>query len=422
MMKDYHIQKDILCIDLKSFYASVECVLLDLNPFTTPLVVADQSRGSGSVVLAVSPYLKTLGVPSRCRLSDLPKGINIHIQKPRMKTYMTFARDIVAIYLSYVSYEDMHIYSIDEVFLDVTSYLSYYKMDVKTLAKTILDDVLKKTGIHATCGIGKNMLLSKLALDIEAKHAKDFIASWDYEDIKQKLWTLPNLSDMWGIGSRTEKNLNRLGIKTIYDLAHTDPMLLKHHFGIIGEEMYYHAHGIDLSRIQDHTTMMSRRKSYGQSQVLFKDYYAPEIFTIIRETLDEVSRRLRMNHKAAKTISLGISYSADIGGGFGRQYTFDQPTMHMSLMYHACLDLFHTFYDGSPIRRIHVSVTNLSTPTHIQLSLFEDISEIDDELSLYEAVDYLKHTYGKHVIDRGSSLLEHSTIKARHHMVGGHHE
>jgi DNA polymerase V len=168
--------------------------------------------------------------------------------------------------------------------------------------------------------------------------------------------------------------------------------------------------------------MLSRRKSYGQSQVLFKDYYAPEIFTIIRETLDEVSRRLRMNHKAAKTISLGISYSSDIGGGFGRQHTFDQPTMQMSLMYHTCLDLFHTYYDGSPIRRIHISVTNLITPKHIQLSLFEDVSALDDELSLYEAVDYLKHTYGKHIIDRGSSLLNHSTIKARNHMIGGHHE
>ena len=421
-MTQYHIYKNILCIDLKSFYASVECVLLDVDPFKTPLVVADTSRGGGSVVLAVSPYLKTLGIPSRCRVKDLPSDLNIIISKPKMKTYMTFARDIIEVYLSYVAFEDMHIYSIDEVFLDVTSYLSYYKTDVHTLAKKILHDVLEKTGIHATCGIGSNMLLSKLALDIEAKHAQDFIASWSYDDIPKKLWTLKRLSDMWGIGSRTEKHLNRLGIKDIYDLAHANPSLLKHHFGIIGEEMYYHAHGIDMSRIQDKDTILTRRKSYGQSQVLFRDYYAPEVLTLIRETVDEVSRRLRMAHKAASTIALGIGYSEDIGGGFGRQHKLDRPSMLSSTLFHACLMLFQEHYDGEPIRRIHVSVTNLITPHHTQLSLFDDQDHLDDELSLYEAVDYLKHKYGKNIMNRGSSLLPHSTIKARNHMVGGHHE
>jgi DNA polymerase V len=316
----------------------------------------------------------------------------------------------------------MHIYSIDEVFLDMTSYLSYYKKDIYTLAKMILSDIASKTGIYATCGIGKNMLLAKLALDIEAKKAKDFIASWDYADIPHKLWTLPRLSDMWGIGTRTEHHLNRLGIQNIYDLAHTDPKLLRHHFGIIGEEMYYHAHGIDMSRIQEKTNVLTRRKSYGQSQVLFRDYFAPDIFIIIRETVDEVSRRLRMAHKAASTVSLGIGYSSETGGGFGRQYTFNNPTMHASTIYHACIMLFQEHDIGLPIRRIHVSVTNLVTPKFTQMSLFEDQDLLDDELNLYEAVDYIKHRYGKNAVNRASSLLPASTIQARNHMVGGHHE
>jgi DNA polymerase V len=177
-----------------------------------------------------------------------------------------------------------------------------------------------------------------------------------------------------------------------------------------------------MSRIQDKHTVLTRRKSYGHSQVLFRDYYAPDIFIIIRETVDEVSRRLRMSHKACQTVSLGIGYSSETGGGFGRQHTFDNPTMHASTIYHACLQLFQANDIGLPIRRIHVSVTNLVTPKYTQMSLFEDLDLLDDELNLYEAVDYIKHRYGKNAMNRASSLLSASTIHARNEMVGGHHE
>ena len=420
-MKEYQLQKDIICIDLKSFYASVECVLLDVDPFKTPLVVADASRGGGSVVLAVSPYLKSLGIPSRCRVRDIPSHLNVIVRRPQMKTYMTFARNIIAVYLKYVSEEDIHIYSIDEVFIDLTEYLSFYKKDVYTLAKTIIDDVLYTTGIHATCGIGKNMLMAKLALDLEAKKAPDFIAKWDYESIPDRLWKVERLSDMWGIGSRMEKNLHRLGIKNVYDLAHANPNVLKHHFGVIGAELYYHANGIDMSLIQD-KNVISRRKSYGQSQVLFKDYTAPDIYIILRETVDEVTRRLRLAKRVAHTITLGIGFSQDIGGGFGRQQTLEQPTMNASIIYQTCLDIFKTFYDGEPIRRIHVSVSQLKEVTFTQLSLFDDQHLLDQENQLYQTVDNIKYTYGKNAINRGSSELSASTIKARNKMVGGHHE
>lgn len=421
-MKEYQLQRDIICIDLKSFYASVECVLLDVDPFKTPLVVADASRGGGSVVLAVSPYLKSLGIPSRCRLRDIPNDLHVITRKPQMKTYMTFAKNIIAVYLKYVSEEDIHIYSIDEVFLDLTEYLGFYQKDVRTLAKTIIDDVMHTTGIHATCGIGKNMLMAKLALDLEAKKSPDFIAQWTYESIPNHLWTVDRLSHMWGIGSRMERNLHRLGIKNVYDLAHVNPAILKHHFGIIGEELYYHANGIDMSMIQDKKHVMSTRKSYGQSQVLFRDYTAPDIYIILRETVDEVARRLRLAKRVAYTITLGIGFSQDIGGGFGRQKTLDQPTMNASVIYHACMDIFHTFYDGEPIRRVHVSVSQLKTVTFTQMSLFDDQAHLDAENQLYETVDQLKYSFGKNVINRGSSELSASTIKARNRMVGGHHE
>ena len=421
-MEHLKLQRHILCIDLKSFYASVECSLLGLDPFETPLVVADPTRGGGSVVLAVTPYLKKRGVPSRCRVKDLPTHLNIQIVRPRMKTYMRFAKDIIAIYLHYVSDEDMHVYSIDEVFLDVTNYLSLYQKTPNQIAKQILTDILKETKVTATCGIGRNMLMAKLALDIEAKHHPEYIASWDYLDISKKLWTLPHLSDMWGIGPRMERNLLRLGIKNIYDLAHSKPSLLKHHFGIIGEEMYYHAHGIDMSLIQSKSFLFSRQKSFGQSQVLFKDYDGHNISIILRETVDEVARRLRLAHMTAQTIALGIGFSKDVGGGFGKQYTLEHPTMHADVIFEVCNMLFDSAYDDEPIRRIHVSVSNLKKVAYTQLSLFENQEVRDQKLKLEHTMDAIKMTFGKNSINRALSELESSTIKARNHMVGGHHE
>ncbi len=339
-----------------------------------------------------------------------------------MKTYMRFAKDIIAIYLHYVSDEDMHVYSIDEVFLDVTNYLSLYQKTPNQIAKQILTDILKETKVTATCGIGRNMLMAKLALDIEAKHHPEYIASWDYLDIPKKLWTLPHLSDMWGIGTRMERNLLRLGIKNIYDLAHSKPSLLKHHFGIIGEEMYYHAHGIDMSLIQSKSSLFSRQKSFGQSQVLFKDYDGHNISIILRETVDEVARRLRLAHMTAQTIALGIGFSKDVGGGFGKQYTLEHPTMHADVIFEVCNMLFDSAYDDEPIRRIHVSVSNLKKVAYTQLSLFENQEVRDQKLKLEHTMDAIKMTFGKNSINRALSELESSTIKARNHMVGCHHE
>jgi len=251
MLEQYQIHKKIICIDLKSFYASVECALRGLNPFTTPLVVADKSRSNGSIVLAVTPYLKRRGVKSRCRVYELPNDNSIIYAKPRMKKYLEFSTKIIEIYLKYVSYEDMHIYSVDEVDLDLTSYLSFYQKTETEMAEIILKDILKTTKIPATCGIGPNKLLSKLALDLESKKSPTFIAKWDYHDVEKKLWPVTPLSKMWGIGLKMETNLNRLGIFTVGDLANYPLKKLRKYYGIMGEELYHHAHGIDMSIINE---------------------------------------------------------------------------------------------------------------------------------------------------------------------------
>jgi len=422
-MKEYQIYKEIICIDLKSFYASVECSFLNLDPFKTPLVVADKSRGGGSVVLAVSPFLKNLGVPSRCRIYELPKNINIIFRRPQMKKYMIVAKKIIEIYLNYISEEDLHIYSIDEAFLDLTPYLSLYKKNTKEIAQDILRSIYKKTGIYASCGIGKNMLLSKLALDLEAKNSPDFISCWDYNSVKEKLWKVNSLSKMWGIGPRLEKKLHRLGITNVYDLAHYNKEALKDHFGILGEELYYHANGIDQSKIQDKKYIFSKRKSYGQSQVLFRDYYAPDIYIIIRETVDELTRKLRSSNYYTQTIRLGISYSKDFYSGFNRQITLDEPTMSGNEIFKACIKLFQKFYKGFPIRKIYVGLTKLRKLEYKKISIFDyEEKSIEAENNIFHKVDEIKRKFGKNFINRSSSMLDSSTIRSRNKMVGGHHE
>ncbi len=420
-MEQYKLHRNILCIDLKSFYASVECALRGLNPFTTPLIVADKSRGKGSIVLAISPYLKSKGMPSRCRIYEVPDDDRIIFAKPRMNKYLEYSAKIIEVYLKYVSYEDIHIYSVDEVFLDVTTYLHYYNMTDEQLAAQILHDIFKTTKIPATCGIGPNMLLSKIALDIESKKNPNFIAKWTYSDVETKLWSITPLSKMWGIGVNLERSLNRLGIYSIYDLAHFPLKKLQRFYGIMGEELYHHAHGIDMSLINEKIVYKPTSKSYGHGQMLFRDYKGDEVTQIILEMVDDVSRRLRNSNKKAYTISLGIMYSKINPGGFNRQITLTFPTANEAEIFNTCMMLFDEFYDGSSlIRKVSVRASNVVEELHVQLNLFKDMNKVLKDHKLHSSLDNIKFKYGKNAVFRGSSLTDSSTVLARNTMVGGH--
>ena len=288
------------------------------------------------------------------------------------------------------------------------------------IAKKILKTIYDETKIYATCGMGPNMLMAKLALDIESKHSPDFIAKWDYNDLPSKLWTVTPLSKMWGIGRNMERNLNNLGIYKIGDLANYDVKKLKKKFGVIGEELYYHVHGIDMSLIQEKLGVKPISKSYGIGQTLFQDYYKPEIYQIIREMVDDVCRRLRVSKKMAKTVHFGLAYSKEIGGGFARQTKLDQPSQNESHIFRACLTLMDKFYDNSPIRVVRVAVTNFVDKKGYQVSLFEDVNQVIKENAVFSAMDEIKEKFGKNSINRASSELKHSTIKARNDMIGGH--
>ncbi len=415
------IYRTILCIDLKSFFASVECVDRNLDPFTTPLVVANPNQ-KGAITLAVTPYLKAKGIKGRTRLYEIPKDISYQIVPPRMKRYIEMSKKVVQIYLDFVSSNDLHIYSIDECFLDITTYLSYYKKSDIELAEIILQTIEEKTGLTATCGIGPNLFLAKVAMDTEAKKEKNGIAKWEYQDVETKLWPITPLSKVWGIGPRMEKRLNALGIKTIQDIACYNKQKLKQKLGVLGEELWEHAHGIDDAVIANFDKN-PQEKSISHSQVLLRDYTIEKIPLIIEEMLEVLTRRLRLEHQEASLLGFGISYSKQVGGGFYHSVTLEQGSNLTKDFYPYCLTMLESYYEETmPIRKVSISLGKLAPKIGTQLNLFESLEQKEKEEQVERVMDEVKEKYGKNSLLHASSLLSYSTIKERNMKIGGHHE
>ena len=412
-------ERNILCIDLKSFFASVECVERNLDPFTTPLIVADPSRKGGAITLAVTPYMKTLGVPSRGRVFEIPKNIKYITAPPRMSLYVKKSKEVINCFLDFVSKEDMHVYSIDEAFLDVTDYLKLYKMDDVTLAKTIMARIKEKTGLTSTCGIGPNLLLAKVALDIESKHSPDFIAKWTYEDVKTKLWNITPLDEMWGIGSKTMKKLNDLGIYKVGDINKYSKDFYKKRFGVLGEELYLHANGIDNSNIKDDKYEI-KNKSYGLSQILYKDYTPEEAILIIKEMCETICKRLRNNKKVCGVVGFGIGYSRSVGGGFYHSKKLSESTNNENVIFSVCKSIYDSYIEEEPIRKVSISLGKITDNNYVQLNLFEEVNETINEIPI--VVDEINKKFGDNAILKASSLLNYSTIKMRNKKMGGHNK
>lgn len=412
-------ERNILCIDLKSFFASVECVERNLDPFTTPLIVADPSRKGGAITLAVTPYMKTLGVPSRGRVFEIPKNIKYITAPPRMSLYVKKSKEVINCFLDFISKEDMHVYSIDEAFLDVTDYLKLYKMDDVTLAKTIMARIKEKTGLTSTCGIGPNLLLAKVALDIESKHSPDFIAKWTYEDVKTKLWNITPLDEMWGIGSKTMKKLNDLGIYKVGDINKYSKDFYKKRFGVLGEELYLHANGIDNSNIKDDKYEI-KNKSYGLSQILYKDYTPEEAILIIKEMCETICKRLRSNKKVCGVVGFGIGYSRSVGGGFYHSKKLSESTDNENVIFSVCKSIYDSYIEEEPIRKVSISLGKITDNNYVQLNLFEEVNETINEIPI--VVDEINKKFGDNAILKASSLLNYSTIKMRNKKMGGHNK
>ena len=419
---DYSKEKtdDILCIDMKSFYASVECVELGLNPLTALLVVMSGADSPGGLALAASPRAKKeLGISNVSRRFEIPYHPELKIVPPRMNLYIEKNIKINQIFKEYVADEDILIYSIDETFIRVSASEKLFHMSAYDFALQFQRDIYHEMGLYCTIGIGDNMLLSKLALDNEAKNNQDMIAEWRYKDVPKTVWQIPKLTDFWGINRAMEKRLNQLGIFSIYDLAHYDFFHIKSPLGVIGQQLVAHAWGIDRANMTE--TYQPISKSIGNSQILKKDYIKiHEIKIVIKEVAEQVATRLRVKNMQTGCVSLSIGYSKySQETGFRRQLKVS-PTDSSKMLVEYCLQLFDKYYTGEPVRSLAVSYSKLESNQSIQLNLFDEPTTVLNDRILDQTIDVIRKRFGFDAIIHASSLLEGATAIERSHLVGGH--
>lgn len=416
------MKRQYVCIDLKSFYASVECVERGLDPFKTNLIVADPERSEKTICLAVSPAMKRLGVKNRCRVFQIPPGIDYIMAEPRMKLYIDYSVRIYSIYLSYIAKEDIHIYSIDEVFMDVTNYLDMYNMDARGLSRRIMDDIYENTGITATCGIGTNLYLAKIALDITAKHSPDNIGILDEESYRRELWNHRPLTDFWRIGRGTAARLEHNGILTMGQLAAANEELLYRIFGIDAELMIDHAWGIEPTTMADIKSYSPANRSITSGQVLPRDYSCTECRLIVKEMTELLCLELTKKKLRATGISLHLGYtkyaakkSDNISCSLG------STSVSVKKIASEVLRLYDKTADRNiPIRRLNIAFSTKLEEDGGQLDMFSSIAARKRESLMQKTVLELKGRFGKNAVIRGMNLEEAGTTIERNRQIGGH--
>ena len=413
--------KFYLCLDLKSFYASVECVERGLDPMKTNLVVADPARGRGAICLAVSPALKSLGIRNRCRVFEIPDHIDFITALPRMKRYMEYSARIYAIYLKYISAEDIHVYSIDECFIDVTPYCHLYSQTPKELAVMLTDAIRRETGICATVGIGTNLFLAKVALDITAKHAPDHMGYLDESIFKETIWYHKPITDIWNVGRGIAKRLERFGIYDLWGVAHCDEEKLYREFGVNAEFLIDHAHGVEPCTIADIHAYRSKSNSLSNGQILFEDYSFDDALIVLREMVDLAVLELVERRLVTDSISLSVGYSKDTLKPAGGTVKLGEATNSHKKIEQAFVSYFErTVSRALPIRRINVGLNHLVDEENATYDLFTDLEAEKKEHELQRTVLDIKKRFGKNAILKGMSLEEKATARIRNKMIGGH--
>lgn len=418
-MYDYHLceQREILCIDQKSFFASVSCIRKGLNPEEVKLAVVADTKRQGSVVLAATPPLKRMGIKTGSRLFEIPHHHDIYIINPSMRSYLEVASKISSIALKYVAPEDFHQYSIDEFFMDVTDSRHLFADTTYSFARLIKDEILKETAIKCAIGIGPNVLLSKIALDFEAKKTMDGIVEWRYEDIPEKLWPIEPLRQMVGINHRMEKRLNQKGVFTIGDLAHYPHHYLKRDFGTIGVDLHLHANGIDTSLIKEKHT--AYRPSICKSQILMRDYQFEELKAVVLEQVEEVTFRLRADQKLAQTISFTIGYSDE--GKVSKSYTLSEGTNLPGDVFQVVWSFIEQLCDRSrTYRTVSITLSRFISEGDRQLTLFIDEFQRMKEEQLARTIDSIKKRFGPTSVIRASSSTKAGTVLSRKYLIAGH--
>lgn len=452
-------------IDLKSFFASVECILRGLDPLKAKLVVADESRTEKTICLAVTPALKAYGIPGRARLFEVNQKlreverrtgekVEYIIAKPQMAKYVEYSTKVYNVYLKYVSAEDIHAYSIDECFLDLTRYLKLYKKPARELVKTIIQDVFTTTGITATGGIGTNLYLCKIAMDIMAKHVDADadgvrIAELDEMSYRRQLWSHQPITNFWqvgrGIAARLEKcNLNGgRGIRTMGDIARVsvkNPDALYKMFGVNAEILIDHAWGYEPCSIADIKKAKPRSRSTGEGQVLQDPYTFDKARLVVREMVDTVSMALVEHNLVAKGMVLTVGYDREnvdkgiyhgetVVDFYGR--TIPKPAHgtaslgHYSSSQSAFAEAVMNLYDrivnpALTVRRLNLVAIDVVDESNEGFDLFTDVQKQEREKKRLKAELLIKKRFGKNAIVKGMDLQEGATTIERNGQIGGH--
>lgn len=411
-----------ICIDLKSFYASVECVERGLDPLTTNLVVADPERTEKTICLAITPSMKAMGVHNRCRVFEIPKNINYIMAVPRMQKYIDYSANIYGVYLKYFAPEDIHVYSIDEAFMDVTDYLSLYGMNAKELAVKVMKDIFEQTGITATAGIGSNMYLCKIALDITAKHVSDHIGILDEEEYRRTLWDHTPLTDFWRVGRGIAKRLASVGLLTMRDIALADEEMLYKMFGIDAELLIDHAWGREPVTIADIKAYKPLSNSISSGQVLSADYDFEGTRLLVKEMADQLCLDLVAKDLVTDSVTLHLSYSPryEMASAHGTG-TLRTPSSSAKVIRQCAEELFEKIMNpNATIHRLNMTFNNVAKEEFRQIDLFTDYGEQDRENKMQSAMLDIKKKYGNNAILKGMNLEKGGRTMERNSQIGGH--
>lgn len=414
-------QRTYYCIDMKTFYASVECAERGLNPFETNLVVADLTRGSNALCLAITPRMKAQGIKNRCRLSEIPRNVRYEVAPPRMALYIEYAADIYSLYLDYFDPQDIHVYSIDEAFIDVTEYLPYNGKDKFELAKFLMNEIANRYHIPSTAGIGTNLYLAKIALDITAKHARDHIGYLDEDLYRQTLWDHRPITDFWMVAAGTASRLERYGVYDMRGVTRLDTALMYKIFGKNAELLIDHAWGRESCLISDIKNYRSKTKSVSFSQILPRDYSFKEARTVIHEMALNGAAELMKRKVITNKVAIFVGYTHDehppTKGGTKLGVTTNLP----SFLVEATLALYDKTTDSSTqIRRLGIAFENVCDEGCEGYDLFTDFEAVERERALQHTILSINQKLGKNAVLNGVNYMPEGTQRERNGFIGGH--
>ena len=431
-MYDYRYEPHnvVFMIDNKSFFASCEAIELGLNPMKAVLAVAshqqdEESYGSG-LIMAASPLAKAkYGLNNVMRVRDVPskkEAPDLILVPPHMNLYIRRSTQILEIFHQFAADEDIHPYSIDESMIDMTKSWHLFGDDPYLVARKIQLEIKNKLGFYTTCGIGENPLLAKLSMDISAKHRHSMIDYWHYIDVPDTIWQIKDMEEVCGIGKRTAKHLRRLNINNMYELAHSDPAILKKEFGVMGEQLFAMSWGVDRSIIREQ--YFPKMKNYGNSQILTRDYTDQrEIEIVLREISEQVAARIRSHKVQTGCISLMVNFSKYRLKGKRKGFNVQQkvcPTNDNDAIAAEVLALFRKNWHGERVRALGVSCGDLHPDNYQQLTFFVQPSQQIKKKKIDQTVDQIRQKYGFTSLVKASSLLHGATAIKRSSLVGGH--